>query len=73
MKQAKKLKGTNVYVNDHLTKKNADIAKEARLLRKQSHILATWVWNCRIWIRQKEGMNAVQVKSIKDLEKYKSS
>lgn len=34
LKEGKKLKGTNVYINEHLTKHNADIAKKARYLRK---------------------------------------
>jgi chromosome segregation ATPase len=29
LKQGRKLKGTGVYLNEHLTKKNADIAREA--------------------------------------------
>ena len=38
LKQGKKLKGTNVYMNDHLTKRNAEIAKKARDLRKEKKI-----------------------------------
>lgn len=30
-----KLKGTNVYINEHLTKKQADIASKVRQLKKQ--------------------------------------
>lgn len=33
--QARKPKGSNVYINGHLMKKNKDIAREARMLRKQ--------------------------------------
>ncbi len=40
-RQAKKLKGTGVYLNEHLPKKNADIARHARILRKQNKIQAT--------------------------------
>lgn len=29
LKQGKKLKGSDVYINEHLTKKNADIARVA--------------------------------------------
>lgn len=29
IKQGKKLRGTNVYINDHLTKRDADIARKA--------------------------------------------
>lgn len=34
LKEGRKLKGTNVYINEHLTNHNADIAKKARYLRK---------------------------------------
>lgn len=33
LKQARKLKGTGVYINEHLTKKNAEIARQSRILR----------------------------------------
>lgn len=32
--QAEKLKGSKVYINEHLTKRNGIIAREARLLKK---------------------------------------
>ena len=35
LKQSKNLKGTNIYINEHLTDRNNEIAKKARLLRKQ--------------------------------------
>jgi len=31
----KKLKGTDVFVNKHLNKKNAEIAHQARILKKE--------------------------------------
>ena len=30
IKNAKKLKGSNVYINEHLTKRNSDLALKAR-------------------------------------------
>lgn len=38
MCQSKQLKGTEVYVNEHLTKKNAEIARNGRILREQNKI-----------------------------------
>lgn len=41
MSQPKKLKGTNVYNNEHLTPKTADIAKKGNNTENQlNHILA---------------------------------
>lgn len=51
LKQAKKLKGTGVYINEHLTKKNAEIARNDHILRKQSKIQATWTKNGKVYIR----------------------
>lgn len=67
LRNARKLYGTNVYVNEHLTKKNAEIAKEARLLRKQKKINATWTRNCKIMIRENGPEDTAQIKWIKEL------
>ena len=51
LKQTKQLKGTNVYINEHLTKKNMSIAATARKLRKEKKILNTWTRNCKIFVK----------------------
>ena len=51
MKNAKNLKGTRVYINEHLTSKNGDIARLARNLRKEGKIKATWTRNCSVFIK----------------------
>ncbi|KAJ8351712.1 hypothetical protein SKAU_G00231880 [Synaphobranchus kaupii] len=51
LKQGKKLKGTDVFINEHLTKSNAEIAKKARYLRKIKKIQSTWSTNCKIFIK----------------------
>jgi hypothetical protein len=38
---AKKLKGTGIYINEHLTKRNAGLAKQARDMKKQEKIEST--------------------------------
>lgn len=69
--QAKKLKGTGVYINEHLTKKNGDIAREARLLRKQKGILATWTRNGNVWIKVEEKSPAKMIREIHELDEFK--
>lgn len=71
--QAKKLKGTNVYLNEHFTKKNGDIAREARMLRKQKKITATWTQNGNVWVREQEGLQAKMIRDVKELDKFKRS
>ncbi|KAF3861161.1 hypothetical protein F7725_001416 [Dissostichus mawsoni] len=62
MINAKKLKGTGIYINEHLTKRNADIAKTARDLRKRNKMEATWTRDCKIFIKTNEG----KVSIVKD-------
>uniref|UniRef100_A0A1A7ZXN5 Uncharacterized protein n=1 Tax=Nothobranchius furzeri TaxID=105023 RepID=A0A1A7ZXN5_NOTFU len=73
LKQGRKLKGTNVYVNEHLTKKNADIARQARLLRKQKKIQSTWTSDCKVFIKLNgtpEQAKVLVIKELMELEKY---
>ncbi|KAJ8389954.1 hypothetical protein AAFF_G00112390 [Aldrovandia affinis] len=75
MRQGIKLQKTGVYLNEHLTKKNADIAKAARSLRKDDKIKATWTRNCKIFIRLNgatpEDEKVLVVREIGELEQYK--
>ncbi|XP_060765748.1 uncharacterized protein LOC132873941 [Neoarius graeffei] len=67
LKQGKKLKGSDVFLNEHLTKKNADIAKKARLLRKQGKIQNTWTQNCKIFIKLKGSPEEAKILVIRDI------
>lgn len=57
--QAKRPRGTNVYINEHLTKKNGGIAREVRMLRKHNKITATWTQNGNVWIKNKKGLRLI--------------
>lgn len=46
-RQEKKLKGSKVYLNEHLTKENANVSRHACILRKQNKIQATWTRTCK--------------------------
>ena len=73
LKQGKKLKGTNVYMNDHLTKRNAEIAKKARDLRKEKKIQQTWTRNCKVFIKlngSPEEAEVLVIKNIEELSEY---
>lgn len=73
LKQGRKLKGSNVYINEHLTKQNADIARKARLLRKQGKIQHTWTSNCKIFIKLNgtpEQAKVMVIRNIEELDKY---
>lgn len=68
LKQGKKLKGTNVYINEHLTKKNAQIAKHARELRKikDGDVVDTWSRQCTVFIKMKDD----SIKKVTRLEDF---
>ncbi|CAL9692200.1 unnamed protein product [Knipowitschia caucasica] len=73
LRQAKMLKGTGVYLNEHLTKKNADIARHARNLRRQNKIQGTWTLNGQVKIKLNgtpEEAKVVTIRELKDLDPY---
>ena len=71
LKQRRNLKGTNVYMNDHLTKYNAVIARKARYLRKQGKIMNTWTSNCKVFIKLNKPQDKVLViRRMEELDKY---
>lgn len=73
LRQAKKLKGSGVYLNEHLTKKNADIARRARSLRTQNKIQATWTRNCNVMIPLNgtpEEAKVHIIRELKELDQY---
>lgn len=67
LQQAKKLRGTDVYLNEHLTKKNSDIARQARALKKQKKIQATWTRNCKVWIKTNGTPEEAKVSIVREL------
>lgn len=75
LRQGKKLKGSEVYVNEHLTKRTAEIAREARILRRNNKIRATWTRNCKVYIQlngsSPENSKVILVRDLKDLEQFK--
>ena len=73
MKLWRKLEGTNVYLNEHLTKKNATIARQLRILRRAGKIQSTWTQNCKIFIKLNgtpEEAKTYVIKDLAELDKY---
>ena len=69
------MKGTGVYVNEHLTKRNGEIARQARILKREKRIQDTWTGNCRIMIRlngtPEQAEQVIAIRDIDELERYK--
>lgn len=74
MKQYGKLKGTGVFMNEHLTKTTATIAWKARQLKKHGKIKGTWTRNCKVMIRLNgetpEEAKVITIQDLADLDKY---
>lgn len=70
LRQGRKLKGINVFINKHLTKHNVNIARAACYLRK---IQNTWTSNCKVVIklnRTPKETKMLVVGNITVLDKY---
>ncbi|KAL7399709.1 hypothetical protein ABVT39_000534 [Epinephelus coioides] len=74
LRQGKNLKGTKVYLNEHLTQKNGEIARKARFLKKKNKIQGTWTANCKVFIKlnghSPEQAKVIVVRKLEDLSKY---
>lgn len=74
LRQGKALKGTHVYLNEHLTKRNGEIFKKARYLRKLQKIQQTWTANCKVFIKLNGGCpeqaKVVYIRSLEELDNY---
>ncbi len=73
LKQGKKLKGMNVFIDEHLTKSNSEITKQAHYLKKMRKIQSTWTTSCKIFIKLNgtpEDAKVLMVRSMEDLKKY---
>jgi len=69
MINAKKLKGSGIYINEHLTKRNADIAKAARDLRREGKINSTWIRDCKVFVKCNEGKVQI-LRDMADLAQF---
>ena len=74
LKDGKKLRGKKVYLNEHLTKKNEELAWQARTLRKKGKISATWTRNGLIYVKTHGESdlerNVFVIRNISDLMPY---
>ena len=66
LNKAKQLKGTNIFLNEHLTKKNSDIFRMTRTLRKEGRISNTWTRDCKVFIRTNGSPEVAKVHLIKN-------
>ena len=58
----------NVYINEHLTKLNSAIARQAIILRRHGKISATWTRNCRVYIKTSDDNEHFQIHAIRNID-----
>ena len=76
MKNGRNLKGQKIYVNEHLTKTNSQLFKQARQLKKdKEEVIGAWTYNCKIYVKCEATSYGTRqpiynIKSMEDFEKY---
>ena len=74
LRQGRNLKGTQVYLNEHLTQRNGEIARKARFLKKINKIQGTWTANCKVFIKlngnNPEQATVLVVRNLEELSRY---
>ena len=70
LRKAKQLKGTQVFINEHLTKRNGELAKHGRDLRKQNRIAGTWTRNGKIYVKTNGAHGTSRIQIIKDISDF---
>lgn len=51
--------GTNIFINEDLTKTRGQLAYNARKLKKDKAILDTWTYDCRVFVKNRAGVTRV--------------
>lgn len=69
MQNRKSLKGTNVYLNDHLSRLNNELFHHARTLRRDKKIHSTWTTNSIIYVKKTETSSPIQIRGQADFNK----
>ena len=70
MMARKNLKGSRIYVNEQLTKKNAGLFKKARELRRNGMIDGTWTYNGRVFVKKTPTATPVEIRVEDDLQSF---
>lgn len=68
--QAKKLKRTGVYLNEHLTKKNANIVRHTRNVRKQNKIQVKCEDTAEWHARRSQSSHGESAKTLINVNEY---
>lgn len=59
-----------IYINEHLTKENRILFREARVRAKNAGFKFCWTSRGQVLVRQTEGKTAIQIKNNRDLDHF---
>ena len=67
MRKCALLRGSKVYLNDHLSHTNSELFREARRLTKDNKIV--WTLNCKVFIKSEHAqrLHVVNVQQLRDI------
>ena len=61
------LRGTDIYINDHLPTFNSELFRQARQLKRDKKIVSTLLKTAASYAKIREGGEKVKVKTVTDL------
>ena len=67
MRKRTMLRGSQVYLNDHLSQTNSELFREARRLKKDNKIFSVWTLNCKVFIKKTEHAQRLHVVNVQQL------
>lgn len=70
IKIKKKFRESGIFVNENLTRKNQDIFKAARLLKKENKLKFVWTFDGCVMVKKDENGDRIKLKELKDLEQF---
>ena len=70
MMKRRLLRGTDIYLNDHLSALNAEMFREARRLKREGKVDQAWTMNCSVFVKRRVGDNKEQIRCKADLAKF---
>ena len=69
----KKLKKSDIFINEHLTQRNVEVEKKARKMKKDGVIHSVWTWNGKVYIKETESSPKKEIKNISILHQIVDS
>ena len=69
-RNVRKLRGSNVYIDEHLTKKNGEIAQKARLLRRKGKISTTWTRDRKVFAKTTGVPEVAKIHQVRNMTDF---